>query len=64
MHYLDERDEAQNTLCQAMRLRFIRCIDYFYFYFEEMSELDWLKSYLEKKKPSGFCLKVPQVHKA
>jgi len=49
---LDERDEAQNTLCQAMRLD-STAADYFYFYFEEMSELDWLKSYLEKKKPSG-----------
>lgn len=48
---LDERDEAQNTLCQAMRLD-STAADYFYFYFEEMSELDWLKSYLEKKKPS------------
>jgi tetratricopeptide (TPR) repeat protein len=51
---LDERDEAQNTLCQAMRLD-SSAADYFYFYFEEMSELDWLKSYLEKKEALRLC---------
>ena len=49
---LNERDQAQHTLCEAIRLD-ASAIDYFYIYFEEISELDWLKSYLKIKKPSG-----------
>ena len=49
---LNERDQAQYTLCEAIRLD-ASAIDYFYIYFEEISELDWLKSYLKIKKPSG-----------
>lgn len=44
-----DRDLAQNTLCKALRVD-LEAIDYFYLYFEEYSELDWLKTYLEVNK--------------
>jgi tetratricopeptide (TPR) repeat protein len=45
----DQKESAQTTMCKALRLD-PSGAEYFYLYFEELSEVDWLKAYLEANK--------------
>ena len=45
----EQKEAAQTTMCKALRLD-PSGAEYFYLYFEELSEVYWLKAYLEANK--------------
>lgn len=45
----NQKEAAQTTMCKALRLD-PSGAEYFYLYFEELTEVDWLKAYLEANK--------------